>query len=298
MKTERNKAMENKEPTCADKLKLPLILDLIGPFLVHLQKPNNKHATIYAPLCENHHANLLTDEEDISLDEVGCCYTLHNPVPSTCFSQCDPDRPRELIRVKCSDPLNARGNYHLKMTVPLPNKIVSLRPEQVWIHKNTSNTWLTSGCQGDNPALNGTPGHDPQNIVNSARARGLRFIYHECKGCPRVTEDTGAEPPVGLDQLCAVTRGIGGVITPHYSLTLRFAAIHSASEYADSEDAYADAYSCFEHLRDLVPELPYWRVDFNNSSGSSPLLDFTGPNPHDCLSPNVIVQNHDDSDLA
>jgi hypothetical protein len=94
-----------------------------------------------------------------------------------------------------------------------------------------------------------------------------------------------------------VTRGLvfGGPIEPYYSMTLRYAAMHSAAEDADSDDAYADAYSCFEHLRDIVPGLPYWRVDFNNSSGSSPLLDVTGPNPHDCLSPNVIVQNHDDS---
>jgi hypothetical protein len=316
MKTERSKAaVENKESTCADNLTLPLIFDLIGPFVVQLEWPVPDKATIFAPFCEDHHANLMTDAQDISLCgskpplPTSLCgtqptecgnqvynYSLNGPEPSNCFSLCDPDHPQKLLRVPLNEQLDP-ATYHLKMIVPLPNKIVSLRPEQIWIHRNDSNQWIAKGCKDSMPTVK-TAGRDPDNIVNSHRARGLRFIYDECMGCPTVTQDTGAEASVGLDQLCAVARGIQDVITSHYSMTLRYASLHSAAEMADPDDAYADAYSCFEHIRDIVYGLPTWRVDFFNPNNSvSPgsfKIDQTGANPHDCLSPNVIVQNHDD----
>jgi len=176
------------------------------------------------------------------------------------------------------------------MTVPVPNKILSLRPEQVWIHANDSSRWLTSGCQ-DDPNVN----PDYKCMVKSVRARGLRFIYDTCQGQPKLTLNT----PFPRDYpICATTRGIGsgGIITPHYSMMLRYAALHSSSE-SDGFDPYADAYSCFQHLRTLVPALSQWRADFVAPASSGSVIiprDNSGPNPHDCLSPNLIVQNGDD----
>lgn len=323
MSTEISEAMKKKEPTCSDNLTMPMIFDLIGPFAVHVEDPKKRQAIIYAPLCEDHHANLLTDAQDISLPGSALppsppfgtepkptvhqrhyIYCLTGPIASDC-AQYDPERPRELLRVHRSGSLDAEaaGKYHLKMIVPLPDKIVSLRPEQVWIHRNGSDVWLTKLCKDQLKEPNvghvsetEKVAHDPDNIVNRHRARGLRFIYYDC-ATPEVTLDGmgGTEVP-GLSDLCAVTRGLvfGGVIAPHYSMTLRYAALHSASEVADPDDSYADAYSCFEHLRNLVPGLPDWRVDFNNAPSSSLHDSYSGSNPHDCLSPNVIVQNEDD----
>ena len=49
-----------------------LILDLIGPFVVHFCEGI---ARIHAPLCVDHHANILTDTNDIPL------YGLPAPAP-------------------------------------------------------------------------------------------------------------------------------------------------------------------------------------------------------------------------
>lgn len=45
-----------------------LVFDLVGPFVVQFRKgiaDKPGTAYVYAPLCDNHHANILTDSDDV-----------------------------------------------------------------------------------------------------------------------------------------------------------------------------------------------------------------------------------------
>ena len=57
--------LSEQSTDCSEDGPKRLILDLMGPFVVHF---HNDVARIHAPLCVDHHANILTDTDDISLD--------------------------------------------------------------------------------------------------------------------------------------------------------------------------------------------------------------------------------------
>jgi hypothetical protein len=301
----------------------PLIFDLYGPFVLNLHKPNDRGAggsvTIYAPLCEDHHANLLTDQDDISLcglqppPPLPCGskpskdkhplgpfrYHLRGPVSSEHASKCDPHMNRQLLRVYYPSKSGAAFQspptpFHFMMTAALPNYIMPLRPEQVWIHSNDCSTWITAGCQDDTTITK----HDPKCIVDSHRARGLRFIY-EKSDYPKVHfEGPNGTTVPGLDELNASTRLAGSLIASHYSMTLRYAGVHSESSSSSVSDSEADAYSCFQSMRQLYPELADWRADFTNQNAKELNEMVGGTNPHDCFAPPIVRQDYDDPKSA
>src|SRR3974390_1022648 len=159
-------------------LPLPLILDFIGPFVVHLQKGI---ACIHTPICSDHFANLITDLSDISLDgqtaQGGKGFVYHfkdgtAPTPGNCAF----DQPEQLVLLSHNmDPLPAK-DCHLVFKVPYPDLVVALHPEPIWMHKNDADVWVEN--------------EDDTDIVNQPRARGLRFIYNECKAEPMVEPTT------------------------------------------------------------------------------------------------------------
>jgi hypothetical protein len=55
-----------------------LVLDLIGPFVVHF---TGGMARIHAPLCLDHHANIQTDDDDIGV------YGLIAPAPQAGYPE-------------------------------------------------------------------------------------------------------------------------------------------------------------------------------------------------------------------
>jgi hypothetical protein len=269
-----------------------LILDLIGPFVVHFC---NGIARIHAPLCLDHHANILTDSNDISL------YGLLAPAPSSGYptgftyelSGPDANGPRApkgefnclkpefclnaselLVLNKVQKPIDAKL-CHLLLRAPRPNRMIPLHAEQIWIHRRDSDIWV-------NTAKKSGPDSD---IVDESRARGLRFIYSACSSvpdiqlvdCPKSTsEDAKSAIETELDNLNPDARGFD---PKQYHITLRF-----ASNSTSPDEYHEDAYDCFHEMRRLIPETLRWRVDFDElvKKGSLSIEHHGGSNPVDC----------------
>ncbi|MFZ0686951.1 MAG: hypothetical protein WAM89_15520 [Terriglobales bacterium] len=309
----------------------PLIVDLMGPFVVQFQEGSDKpgRAIICAPLCVDHHANLLTDSGDISLwgntpprpkkgYPDGWVYKLcdDNPIGATRF-QNEPDVHRQILKVNYAiknweanhakeplriDPADMAKKCHFVVIAPMPDRITPLRPEAIWIHRNGADIWVT------NPDQDQAHPSDPSDIVSSdrnlssGRARGLRLFYDKCSKAPTLIVDRkpkGEKDGPDLAGLCAVTRFPAKTLPPYYSMTLQFAALHaSASDSAD------DAYTCFQEMRKLFDpdettpgEFSKWRVDFSSpcpKKGVS-VLHKTGDKPYDCAAGLLAMQDWSDS---
>lgn len=262
-----------------------LILDLTGPFVVHFY---NGEARIHAPLCVDHHANVLTDSNDISLDGLqapappdgypkGFIYNLDGPAGHAgkfdCLRSGRCATPEQLLILnKLIEPIDPSG-CHLVLHAPSPDNIVPLLTEQIWIHENGPGIFVN------------TVDKDP-SIVNEPRARGLRFIYSDCPKTPSVTllqhpESSGEAVESDLEDLNSNALGYD---PPQYHITLRFASNDTASD----ED-HEDAYNCFQEMRTLISGASRWRVDFSDSTDpvvlkreSIDLFHHGGTNPSDC----------------
>ena len=270
-----------------------LTLDLIGPFVVHFC---DGAARIHAPLCDNHHANLLTDSNDIPLyglteqGSKGWVYGFEDPTaphPAPKFKRLEDQKMLVMSHTRGKIPEN---QCHLLLWIPCPDKVVPLLTEQIWIHRG--------GANGDNHHAVWGLNQDHPNIVDSRRARGLRFIYNKCSKEPSVKlvskPDTnpgaGLTPPTkppepDFSLFSARTLGYG----EHYSITLRF-----ASNQVTPDDYHQDAYCCFRKMRDLIHDTHRWRVDFDDTSAVvkvPPTEQISGPHPKDCHASILVVQD-------
>jgi hypothetical protein len=269
-----------------------LILDLVGPFCVQFQKGVEEAGTaeIYAPICENHFANLLTDSNDFHLGgdkpparhpyEDGYVYEFESDTGPTgapvyqFLSKGDADQILLIEQDKYYPPYQT---CHLKVIVPCPDYVVPLQAEEIWMHRNQSKVWVNS-ASGD--------------IVNTNRARSVRFLYTSCAKPPKLQRTCWPEK-AEKDSLkdASYDPRMKGLPTgngePRYYMTLRYASVN----VSPLED---DAYHCFCSMRELYPETLKWRVDFNHDVPPHMTVEVvTGSGPRDCLAPLLLSQNFD-----
>lgn len=277
----------------------PFILDLIGPFVVHFC---NGIARIHAPTCLDHHANVLTDSDDVALwglttpastggCQCGYVYTLttEKEFPKGGKRHCtSPDQM--LVLPFTMRPIKA-SSCNLVLEVPVPDTIVALLADHIWIHIGNSKVWFYDPIDDD----------DSWKYVDSDRARGLRFMYDEWPGKPKIEliEYPDPEPPGLKDKLNKIHFEALGFdakpYQPHYSLTLRFASNSTAPD-----EHHEDAYNCFQMMRGLIPETLMWRTDFDDSfatvatAGSFARMKAMlhgGAHPVDCGAAVLVVQD-------
>jgi hypothetical protein len=329
MRTARLPASD-KDPYKCDVGEGPLIFDLMGPFVVQFQQStqgmDSGTAIICAPLCVDHHANILTDRNDISLagnpappPEGGFCrgyvYTLTGPKGLSQFKS-EPDAHKQILRVNYADrnyegddglridPDKIGPKCHLVVKAPMPDRIVPLRPEAIWIHRNSppkesglpENIWVMQEDSTDIVSAD--------RGISTGRARGLRFYYQSSQFPTLGLQDPESVNDPPLRDLCAVTRFPDGATpAPYYNMTLRFAATH-----ASAEDGLQDAYDCFQEMRKLfdvdekgtIPsDFSKWRVDFSDpcptSNNKFSLTKIVGGRPHDCGAATMALQDWDDT---
>jgi len=256
-----------------------LVLDLIGPFVVHF---TGGMARIHAPLCLDHHLNIQTDDDDIGAPGLiapapqagypeGFTYRMVGPTPKA--GKCDCLTLERLLIVTMKLAAQKSTNCHSVMEVPNPNIMVPLLPEPIWVHRNGSGAWVN--------AEPGTP-----DIVSSQRARGLRFIYADCPAEPNFTlvkqpKTTPAYNPDFTPENCDAL----GLDPAHYHITLRF-----QSDGTSPDEHHEDAYNCFQAMRTLIPEANMWRVDFDDSQTGIQPRHHGGPLPSDCGAAIIVVR--------
>jgi len=292
MSREQHETFEKTEH--ADVQNSTLILDLNGPFVLHLTSTGTR---IYAPPCQDHCGNLLTDTNDIPLyglpqdaasppDGKGWVYGLsfnsRGPGKGSCKTQ-------ELLKIKFRLPPIAEASCSFVLQAPSPDEIVALHPEPIWIHQNSAHRWVDDGK---------TYGQTGGYWISDKRARGLRLIYRDCCSDPTVTtvsNPSGAVPP-DFSKICFWTRGLQHA---YRNISLRFAA-----NRATSDDHHEDAYNCFQTARKLVSgtdpdnwDIDMWRVDFDDSSHATrdkkpySIFNLTGKHPSDCGALALVIQD-------
>jgi len=293
MSTEKEQKSCNADSTSLRDTPALLLFDLIGPFVTHFQKGNDLYpGTVYicAPLCPEHHANLITDTNDFSLfglsgaassDEKGYVYRFSDKKAPAGVERyyCEEDHYKKLLLVKFDGKPKSEKVCHLMFEVPCPDQIVPLHSELVWIHRNGATQWVAN------------PEPAEPLIVNSPRARGLRFIYRSCSSNPIVENTCYPEGKqtdfTGFD---ATTLGFPAENGPApYTMTLRF-----ASNSSTPDEHHEDAYNCFQTMRDLMKpdDFSRWRVDFDDTTGTV-TDNLTGSTPRDCGASVLALQDWD-----
>lgn len=299
-------------------MKPALVADLVGPFLVHFV---DDIVRVHAPMCTDHHANILTDHDDISLHgiladcqtycsstshppQTGYVYALTGPVgnPGPCAGL-DGSHQQCLVLKSSKQKITVKNETfcHLVFELPKPDQIFPLIPEQIFIHKNDAPIWLDPSSPKKPVTKSGEA--ETGDYFSGSYARALRFVYLNCPAKPQVeVQRFGNEkPPAGfLDEL---NKGDGfdtvGFDSPKYYFTLRF-----ASNSTTPDNNHQDAYNCFQTMRQLIPETLQWRVDFDNAYLSSTMIKKAtrsphnlnlfmhgGPNPVDCNAAVLVVQS-------
>lgn len=256
-----------------------LVLDLIGPFVVHI---TGGMARIHAPLCLDHHANIQTDNDDIGVYGLigpapqggyseGFTYRMTGPTSKAGKSDCL--TPERLLMVTMKLAAQTSTNSHSVLEVPIPNTMVPMLPEPIWIHRNGSGAWVNADP--------GTP-----DIVSSQRARGLRFIYADCPAKPSIQlmKQPKSPSPVNPDFTPENSDSLG-LDPAQYHIILRF-----QSNGASPDGSHEDAYNCFQEMRTLIPQASMWRADFDDTQTAVQPRHHGGPVPIDCMAPIMVVQ--------
>jgi hypothetical protein len=282
MRTKNKKNGKQKTSTESCDKPLQLVLDLIGPFVAHLYKGK---ARIHAALCEGHHANILTDSQDVFLSglngpakDKGYVYAFKDEKSPTA-GKLRYHNPREVIIAPFEmNPCN-HGDCHLTFQIPYPDKVVGLLAEAIWMHRNGAEPWVVEDPKDDKSDDGGT-----KNFINQPRARGLRFIYSTCEKKPQIRflEWPGSvKPPDPIPTIDALTLGFEPA---HYHITLRYASVSSTPD-----EHHEDAYNCFQSMRALIPGACKWRVDFDDTEVGTYTDNKTGSKPVDCGAAVVVV---------
>jgi hypothetical protein len=246
-----------------------LILDILGPFVVHFCKSDRGgNVRICAPLCKDHHANILTDNVDISLNGLtqpnvnsGYIYELIN-------SSSQDIKPEDTILSRCEiggnpilmleedkkefDLIQER-TCHLIFLAPRPDVIFGLRPEPIWIHQNGAQRWVE------------LYGSEKGTVVSQPRSRGLRFVYRQWPDEPSISIRKSLILPdkTMLDSLDGSLKNLGalssGSAGRQYNITLRF-----SSNDSSPDTHHEDAFNCFQTMRSLVPDTSTWLTAFDH----------------------------------
>jgi hypothetical protein len=234
----------------------PLEITFHGPFVFRFGR---EYAWAYAPRCDEHYLNILTDREDVTLpidketNERIRTFEMTGPTPgktvskSTCLIITYP--------WKKTWP-NTERHWNYVLSFPAPDYIYGLVPEYVWIY--------------------GYP--DSGEAKEAHYARALRFRYNDSPIPPQFNE-------IGSEHFSATH--LGGT-DPHYSIEIRYTHYHSVA--LKKEDYFSDAQSCFESMREKLWPCDTWKAFFGEdpdtlgvrSKSLVPPLS-GGPNgPHDC----------------
>jgi hypothetical protein len=296
---DQNSRSEDSKATCG--LNPPLLFDVIGPFVSHFQAGILGHpgtVCIYAPICEGHHANIITDSDDISLYGLSAQGPLggsghvygfvdgNSPLGTDKYC-CDGDDDKKLLVVSCDLPTTDKSQCHLTFRVPCPDRIVPLHNEEVFIHRNGSEYWVSNPDSDPYTSYGSNCAHGA-DVVNSPRARGLRFLYLDCQTPPKLHAICGKEPE-RLRHISAETLGYPGSPAP-YTMTLRF-----SSNSSDPDEHHEDAYNCFQTMRLLMGDEFYkWRTDFDDMHAASRTkwhIESKGSNPRDCGASALMLQD-------
>jgi hypothetical protein len=265
---------------------MQLILDFIGPFVVHF---TGGKARIHAPLCTDHHANILTDSDDVGVAgwmsiakpvggyKEGFVYSLKGPTPS---KKCNCLNPEQLLIVTLKLQEIDPDTCHFVLEVPNPNTMVPLLPDKIWMHKNGAHNWVNSYPKNS-------------DIVNDNRARGVRFIYSHCPKPPDIQPlKQPKESTFDFEDKPNPPHSVAlGLVPLHYHITLRF-----VSNGTSPDEHHEDAYNCFQEMRTLIPTADKWRTDFADvdvpQKGGKFIKVFRhgGPIPVDCGAMVLVVQ--------
>ena len=290
MSNKKNQTAEQQHSAKSSNTPLQLVLDLIGPFVVHVCKDM---ARIHAALCLGHNANILTDSQDVflsglnpRLDEStaglktkGYVYGFEDK-NSPVAGRPNYYNSKEVIIAPFKMAPCKHGDCHLTFEVPYPDKIVGLLPEAIWMHRNGADPWVVEDPQDECSDDNAT-----KNFISKPRARGLRFIYSTCKGKPQfkfLEWPESIKTPDDFPKIDALTLGFE---PPHYHITLRYASVS-----ATPDEHHEDAYNCFQSMRALIPGANKWRVDFDDKEGETLTIDNkTGRKPVDCGAAIIVV---------
>lgn len=275
MKRGNTKPVREEQPRSRNT-SMSLILDLLGPFVVHFCK---NQVRINLPLCADHHANIVTDSNDIPLyglrqvSRQGYMYDLEPNIQrqsSKCTVE-DSDKIL-LLEPRTVDPIPEQ-TCHLVVVAPRPDTVWGLHPEAIWIHKNGASRWVVH--------------EDSTNVVSTDRVRGLRFIYGDCS-VPAITVDSRSAPvPHKIQQqLKNLDCESVGTNLPCYNITLRF-----SSNATTPDDNHQDAIRCFQSMRCLVPDTATWLAAFDESRKMTE--NISSSHPVDCTSPGIVMQDSD-----
>ena len=291
-----------------------LIVDLVGPYAVHFTKCG---VNVYAPPCVNHFANVLTDANDIPL--IG----LNAALPNSCStsagfvyqleieerSKRNPGAVKGLhdghngylvVKPKDAFPPIDSTQCFLIFKLPIPDKIVPLMQEWVFIHKGSARqVWLDPD---KSPKTNWKQTRSDQSqFFFGQYARALRLIYLDCEVTPKIVLEsspkTAPSERIGATLKTFNPRTVG--YDQHtFHFTLRF-----ASNGSDLDDNHQDAYTCFQTMRCLIRDAGAWRVDFDDVhvpgsdlvSARSPdqmnNRNHSGNPPLDCHAAVLVVQD-------
>jgi hypothetical protein len=246
----------------------PLEITFHGPFVFRFGK---NCAWAYAPKCDEHYLNILTDKEDVVLPR-------KKQKKIRTFHLTGPTHGKTVSSDNCPivtypwDPEKKRWPYterhwNYVLSFPAPDYIYGLVPEYVWIYGY--------------PERDKAP--DPSKPEKSRYARALRFRYNDSPTPPQFNE---------LDSKHFHANHLGGA-DPGYSIEIRYG--HYASVTKKKEEYYLDAQSCFESMREHLSPCDDWKAFFGEPANSSatmsrlsaPHIDIIGgPNgPHDCGAP-------------
>jgi hypothetical protein len=243
----------------------PLEITFHGPFVFRF---GAKNAWAYAPNCDEHYLNILTDTEDVRLPTAVRTFNLRGPTSGTTV-----DSGNNLI-ITCPWYYGENGkagwpdtekDWHYVLKFPAPDYIFGLVPEYVWIYGY--------------PEPGKAP--DPSKPENSYYARALRFRY-ESSNAPQFDEFKDNKIKFSANHL--------GGHDPGYSIEIRYG--HYASVPHKKEEYYLDAQSCFESMRENLPPCDEWKVVFGKEPAQyegrmgkqnfSVLQAGSPSGPHDC----------------
>jgi hypothetical protein len=251
----------------------PLEITFHGPFVFRFGR---EYAWAYAPRCDEHYLNILTDMEDVTLprskktNKPIRTFELAGPIKSTVPTSKTTEQLGENAIITYPWYSGEKGkekgwpdtqeDWEYVLKFPAPDYIYGLVPEYVWIY-----------------------GYPTPCTANDGKyyARALRFRYEE-SACPKFNV---------LDGKNFHANHLGGT-NPSYSIEIRYTHYHSVAR--KKEEYFADAQSCFESMRENLPPCDQWKVFFGEDpakSGVQPAnnaglfnIEFAGgPNgPHDC----------------
>jgi hypothetical protein len=275
----------------------PLEITFHGPFVFRF---GLEYAYAYAPKCDEHYLNILTDTEDVELP-----MNNNNPIRTFTFSGPNPTPPvltttptptlKPSVIPQQGNPCSivhydwqrevwpdSEKEWQHVLRFPLPDYYFGLIPEYMWIY--------------------GYP--NPKNVTEGPYARALRFRYNDSPKSPNFDQFTTY--PINATHLSCPTSIPACSRDPFYSIEIRYG--HYASVAKKKAEYYLDAQSCFESMREKLPPCDTWKAFFGRdpsrpyptfpvgTSGTpagSYLSTFSGggPNgPHDCGA-SVMVMN-------